>query len=226
MIAGFPDVSSRENMVLEHIPGWLGHLMRDFRAGHQKLVVAHPGIALAEARIELTSSAFADRARMPARFTADGDGLSPPLSWGDIPPDTQSLVLIVEDPDAPAPFPLVHGLIWRISPAERQFVEGAIRADGGGAGHGPDVGRNSYLVEGWLPPDPPTGHGVHDYVFQLFALDVELDIDVNPGRSEIVRAITGHVLGTGLLVGTYSREALPETGDGSLVGERRDPFAT
>jgi len=192
--------------MLEHIPGWLGNLMINFRAGHEKLAVAHPGITLAEARIDLKSPAFADGDRLPARFTADGAGLSPPLFWGDVPPSTRSLVLIVEDPDAPAPNPLVHALVWNIPPHQHQLDEGAIAPDGKAGPDEQDVGRNSYLVEGWLPPDPPTGHGEHDYVFQLFALDVAPEIGPNPGRGAVVEAITGHVLATGLLVGTYARD--------------------
>lgn len=193
--------------MLEHVPSWLGTLMRDFRAGHEKLVVARQGIALAEERIELTSPAFGDGQRLPIRFTADGDGISPPLMWGDVPPGTRSLVLIVEDPDAPTPNPLVHAVVVNISAEQREIREGAIAADRHNDNRDQDVGRNSYLSEGWLPPDPPTGHGEHDYVFQLFALDIEPDMKPNSGRGDVVTAIAGHVLGTGLLVGTYSREA-------------------
>lgn len=74
-----------------------------------------------------------------------------------------------------------------------------------GDADGRDVGRNSYFTEGWLPADPPTGHGPHDYVFPLFALSGTPDIGSNPGRSEFVKAITGRVLGAGMLVGAYSR---------------------
>ena len=205
--------SPLEERMLEHIPGWLGHLMRNFRAGHEKLTVAHHGIALADARIELASPAFADGGRLPIRFTADGEGVSPPLVWGDVPAGTQSLALIVEDPDAPTPSPLVHALVWKIPPGERGLAEGAVGPDGGGAGTGQDTGRNSFLAEGWLPPDPPTGHGTHDYVFQLFALSAVSDIGPSPGRSAFVDAITGKVLATGLLVGRYSREDVAANAD-------------
>ncbi|MET0270459.1 MAG: YbhB/YbcL family Raf kinase inhibitor-like protein, partial [Sphingomonas sp.] len=65
--------------------------------------------------------------------------------------------------------------------------------------------RNSYFNEGWLPPDPPTGHGRHDYVFQLFALADVGDIGRNPGRSALLDAMAGRVIAAGMLVGTYSR---------------------
>src|SRR5690606_19559521 len=120
--------------------------------------------------INLSSPAFANGARIPERFTADGAGVSPPLVWNDVPAGADSLALIVEDPDAPALSPVVHALVWGLPASERALAEGAISRDGEGLGDGRDVGRNSMLVEGWLPPDPPSGHGPHDYVFQLFAL--------------------------------------------------------
>jgi hypothetical protein len=191
--------------MLEHVPQWLGELLTNVRAGHSKLAIVQQDVAGGVTRIDLSSPAFADGARLPERFTADGVGVSPPLIWGDLPPETSSLALLVEDPDAPAPNPLVHALIWNLPPGERRLAEGAIVGDGTGGADGRDVGRNSYLSEGWLPPDPPTGHGVHDYVFQLFALADTPDIGSNPGRSRVAEALRGRVLAAGLLVGTYSR---------------------
>lgn len=198
--------------MLEHTPQWLGSLLKNVRAGHSKLVIADKGIVTSDARIVLGSPAFADGSRIPDRFTADGVGVSPPLVWSEVPPCTVSLALIVEDPDAPAPNPLVHAIVWDLAPDERGLAEGAIARDGNGSADGFDVGRNSYLTEGWLPPDPPTGHGPHDYVFQLFALSETQNIGPNPGRPEFVKAIKGRVLGAGMLVGTYSR------GEESRVG--------
>jgi Raf kinase inhibitor-like YbhB/YbcL family protein len=191
--------------MLEHVPQWLGGLLRPVRAGHSKLVILQQDVVVTETRIDLSSPAFSDGARLPVRFTADGEGVSPPLVWGVVPAGSASLALIVEDPDAPALNPLVHALVWGLPPDERRLSEGAISRDGEGGRDERDVGCNSYLIEAWLPPDPPTGHGEHDYVFQLFALSETPDIERNSGRSEVVKAISGRVLGAGLLVGTYSR---------------------
>ena len=150
--------------MLEHVPAWLGHMIRDRRAGHGKLVAAYPEIRLGADTIDLSSPAFPAGGRLPVRFTADGEGVSPPLVWTDVPEGTISLALIVEDPDAPASQPLVHAIVWDMPPDEKHISEGAIAPDGDGGPDG-DVGRNSFLREGWLPPDPPTGHGEHDYVF-------------------------------------------------------------
>jgi len=196
--------ADRRPTLLEHVPSWLGGMLRGRRAGHETLVAADPDIRLAADAIDLTSPAFAPGGRIPVRFTADGEGVSPPLAWSDVPDGTESLALIVEDPDAPASKPLVHAIIWDMPPEARQIAEGAIVSDGSGGEDG-DVGRNSFLREGWLPPDPPTGHGEHDYVFQLFALSERMSIDTSPGRGAFVTAIAGRVLAAGVLIGTYSR---------------------
>jgi Raf kinase inhibitor-like YbhB/YbcL family protein len=205
---------AKDTLMLEHVPAWLGGLLRNVRAGHAKLVIAHQDIAGPAVPIDLSSPAFANGDRLPERFTADGPGISPPLVWGQLPAATTTLALIIEDPDAPAMQPLVHAIVWDIPAGEYRLAEGAISQDGksGSAesSGGTETGRNSFLSQGWLPPDPPTGHGSHDYVFQLFALREPLALgskwgDDKPGRSAFVEAITGKVLGAGLLIGTYSR---------------------
>ena len=190
--------------MLEHVPTWLGALLHNVRAGHAKLAAVDPDLT-SDTVIELSSPAFASGARLPERFTADGEGVSPPLVWGPVPAATRSLVLLVEDPDAPAPNPLVHALVAGIGPDTHRFAEGAIAPDGAGDPASGDVGRNSFFTEGWLPPDPPRGHGEHDYAFQLFALSEELDLDANTGRSALVAAMSGKAIGLGRLIGTYSR---------------------
>ncbi|MGU3389596.1 YbhB/YbcL family Raf kinase inhibitor-like protein [Sphingomonas sp. M1A8_2b] len=199
--------------MLEHIPAWLGHAMSGLRAGDDKLAIVQvcgtPDDTLAS--IDLSSPAFAHEARLPPRFTqdgrADGAGVSPPLVWTEPPAGTQTMVLMVEDPDAPTPQPLVHAIVWGLDVGSGRLEEGAIGADGAGDSAGRDVGRNSYLREGWLPPDPPSGHGEHRYVFQLFAVGAGAgDPGTTPGRSAVIEAITGHVLAAGVLIGTYSRD--------------------
>ncbi|QOT74031.1 YbhB/YbcL family Raf kinase inhibitor-like protein [Sphingobium fuliginis] len=196
--------------MLEHIPAWMGRIFTNVRAGHERLAIVRAGLQGTAPMIPLSSPAFAAGGRLPIRFTADGEGVSPPLVWGEVPAGTASIALIVEDPDAPTPNPLVHGLLWDLPGDLRQVDEGEI-AEGKEATVG-SVGRNSYLAQAWLPPDPPTGHGEHDYIFQLFALARAIDLGPGPGRSDIVKAMDGQVLGVGVLVGTYSR------GDPALVG--------
>jgi Raf kinase inhibitor-like YbhB/YbcL family protein len=191
--------------MLEHVPEWLGRALAGVRAGAGKLCIASPELGNFERGLDLMSPAFANGARLPPRFTADGEGVSPPLVWGEVPDGTDCLALIVEDADAPSPQPLVHAIVWGIPPSERRLVEGAIRPDGAGGPGRRDVGRNSYFLEGWLPPDPPTGHGPHIYAFQLFALSSGADPRETPGRGAMVKAMAGRVLAAGLLTGTYAR---------------------
>lgn len=193
--------------MLEHVPEWLGNLLGNVHAGHEKLVIAQDSMASTGIRLDLTSPAFANRARLPERFTEDGAGISPPLSWSTAPAGTASFALIVEDPDAPAPQPLVHAIVWNLPLTTRELTGGALTKDALMPPAGSEVGRNSFPAQGWLPPDPPIGHGSHDYVFQLFALSASADLGGKPGRSEVVAAMRGKVLATGVLVGTYSREA-------------------
>jgi Raf kinase inhibitor-like YbhB/YbcL family protein len=204
--------------MLEHVPQWLGSALKGLRAGADKLAIVHAELGTFEA-LHLASPAFANGGRMPERFTADGEGVSPPLFWTGVPDGTERLALIVEDPDAPAPQPLVHALIWNLPPQEGELKEGAIRADGARGVSGSDVGRNSYLAEGWLPPDPPTGHGAHHYAFQLFALAPGPDVPDTPGRGAMLAAMAGRVLAAGLLTGTYSR------GEETMVGPVGAPAA-
>ena len=196
--------------MLEHVPAWLGHAMKGMRAGSDKLCIAqlHGDFAA----VRLSSPAFANGGAIPARFTADGEGVSPPLLWEQVPEGVGSFALIVEDPDAPAPQPLVHATVWNIGAEERGLAEGAI-GDGGRI----ETGRNSYFFTGWLPPDPPTGHGPHNYSFQLFALDSPLQIEGKPGRSKLVDAMKGKVVAAGLLTGTYSRGEPALTGRAGVV---------
>lgn len=190
--------------MLEHVPHWLGSALGILRAGADKLAIVQPLLGSFDV-IHLASPAFANGGRLPARFTADGVGVSPPLFWTGVPEGAARLALIVEDADAPTPQPLVHAVVWDLPPRDGELREGAIRRDGSGSADGSDVGRNSMFSEGWLPPDPPTGHGEHNYAFQLFALADGPDVGENPGRRALLAAMEGRVLAAGLLTGTYSR---------------------
>lgn len=203
--------------MLEHVPHWLGALLRDVRAGDAKLAIVQPELGVGDAKIDLSSTAFGDGARLPERFTADGEGVSPPLLWSEPPEGAASLALIVEDPDAPAPNPLVHAILWGLAADQRGLAEGAIAGEGGAEG---EIGRNSYFAQGWLPPDPPTGHGAHRYVFQLFALSEAITLDARPGRADLVAAMAGKVLASGVLIGVYSRGEEAATGGAQGVGAR------
>lgn len=203
--------------MLEHVPEWLGASLRNIRAGAEHLAIVHPSLGVGAVEIALSSPAFGDFAEMPVRFTTDGAGVSPPLQWADAPAGTQSLALIVEDADSPTPAPLVHAILWGMNVATTGLAEGAIAEDGAAGA----IGINSFLSQGWLAPDPPSGHGEHRYVFQLFALDCPPeDLGDGPGRGAVLNAMAGHVIGAGILTGLYSRGEVVDApvGDAAAIG--------
>ncbi|MGJ7531273.1 YbhB/YbcL family Raf kinase inhibitor-like protein [Variovorax sp. GB1P17] len=190
--------------MLEKLPEVIGHALQGVRAGLDHIVFNTLGMRQGMASIALTSVAFADHAPMPSRYTADGEGLSPPLQWAGLPGGTVSLLLIVEDADSPTPNPLVHAIVVGLIAKSDSLAEGAIPSQGN-EGLGLHVGRNSALQASWLPPDPPPGHGVHRYAFQLFALDSAPEFSEAPGRDEIFDALREHAIASGLLIGTCER---------------------
>jgi Raf kinase inhibitor-like YbhB/YbcL family protein len=200
-----------EREVLEKLPEVIGHALEHQRAGIEKILFHADRRQEETGRIEITSSAFAPGAALPVRFTADGEGVSPPLSWHQVPGDTAALALIVEDADSPTPAPLVHAIVVDIDPREVTFVEGTF--SGAPETATEKLGRNSYLMLGWLPPDPPPGHGVHRYAFQIFALGAGEPLSQTPGRGELAAAIRKRSLGRGCLIGTYQREVPIPTAD-------------
>ncbi|QNK66055.1 YbhB/YbcL family Raf kinase inhibitor-like protein [Variovorax sp. PAMC26660] len=190
--------------MLEKLPEVIGHALQGVRAGLDHIVFNTLGMRQGMASIALTSVAFADHAPMRSRHTADGEGLSPPLQWAGLPAGTVSLLLIVEDADSPTPNPLVHAIVVGLIAKSDSLAEAAIPSQDN-EGIGLHVGRNSALQASWLPPDPPPGHGMHRYAFQLFALDSAPEFSETPGRDEIFDALREHAIASGLLIGTCER---------------------
>lgn len=193
--------------MLEKLPEAIGRALRGQRAGLEKTAFRLVDLGRGMATINVTSLAFADHAPIPARYTADGCGLSPPLQWSGAPAAASALVLIVEDADSPTPQPLVHGIVVDLPLGNGGIGEGALPS-ANHEGSGFRAGLNSYLQAAWLPPDPPPGHGVHRYAFQVFALEAgaTFDDDKPPGREALLEAIRLHGLASGCLIGTYERE--------------------
>jgi Raf kinase inhibitor-like YbhB/YbcL family protein len=190
--------------MLEKLPEAIGHALEHQRAGMEKLLfnADPPGSGLR--RMEIASPAFAADSPIPQRYTADGAGVSPPLMWRDVPATTSTLALIVEDADSPTPEPMVHAIVVDIDPLDPGLVEGIF---GGPPEATPEkLGLNSFLMHGWLPPDPPPGHGVHHYAFQIFALGPGEPLSKSPGRREVAAAIRERAIAKGCLIGTYQRE--------------------
>jgi len=185
-------------------PDWLASALGTVREGHAGLIAARLGSRemLGKAGFALSSAAFDDGEEMDPSFTAnEEDAVAPPLEWTAPPPGTQELVLVVEDPDAPGDKPFCHWLVWGLPGQKGKILEGEAP---------PRVGKNAHGNSEWLLPDPEIGADAHDYVFQLFALDLPLVQMPGATREELEKAMEGHVIGLALLKATY---ALEEGGD-------------
>lgn len=147
--------------------------------------------------IEVTSTAFSDGSAIPARYTCDNQDISPGLAWKNIPEGTQSLALIMDDPDAPGGT-WVHWVVIDI-PADLT----GLPEDVGEAPEGSVDGNNSWRRTGYGGPCPP--RGTHRYFFNLYALDTFLELDPGVTRYQVEKAMEGHILAMGQLMGTYSR---------------------
>lgn len=150
--------------------------------------------------LRVTSPSFADGGPIPKRHTADGENLSPMLTWSQSPAGTESVAVVCEDPDAPHG-PFVHWLLWNLDPTRRELPEGGLMSiDMRDVG----VGRNGFGDSGYGGPMPPRGDA-HRYVFRVYALDTRLDLHSGAAKEDFERCIDGHILAEGRLTGKYGR---------------------
>ncbi|MBD3369427.1 YbhB/YbcL family Raf kinase inhibitor-like protein [Candidatus Fermentibacteria bacterium] len=149
----------------------------------------------------LFSSAFGNGEAIPADYTADGRDISPPLQWDSLPPETESLALVCEDPDAPVGN-WVHWVVYNIPPERKVLPEG-ISADEEVLEDGTTQGENSWGRIGYGGPSPPSG--THRYFFRLYALDTSLDLEHGLTSDELRAAFEGHVVEQAELMGRYGR---------------------
>ena len=150
-------------------------------------------------KMKLTSSAFKQGESVPAKYSCDGDDVSPPLAWGGVPANTKSFALIVDDPDAPAGT-WIHWTLFNIPPSAKVLPEGIRKM--AQLSDGSIQGMTSHGSVGYEGPCPPSG--THRYYFTLYALDCLLNLDQSATKDVILNAIKGHVLAEGQLMGTYS----------------------
>ena len=196
--------------MLEKLPDVVGEVLGDVRAGLSNTLFHAVDLRQGMATLKLASLAFVDHAPMPEQYTADGPGLSPPLHWSGVPVQATEVLLIVEDADSPTPLPLVHAIAHGLpggggpDDGAGALAEAALSAVGD-AEPLVAMGSNSLLQSAWLPPDPPPGHGVHRYVFQLFALGPGASLPGVPGREAVRGAVHQRGLASGCLIGTYER---------------------
>ena len=147
--------------------------------------------------LAIASDAFDAHGPIPDAHAADGEDVSPALSWRAVPAGARELVLVCHDPDAPLVDGFVHLVATGIDPASSGLARG--QTDGFRAG------TNSLDGTGWTGMAPPPGHGVHHYFFHLYAIDRTLEGLDAPTRREVLDAIDGHIVEQARLVGTYEK---------------------
>jgi Raf kinase inhibitor-like YbhB/YbcL family protein len=171
-------------------------MQRTIMAGAFAIAVAAAALlAAGGAKMKITSSAFQEGANIPSKFTCDGADTSPPLQIVDVPVGAKSLVLIVDDPDAPSGL-FTHWIVWNVSPQTSGVSEGSVPKG--------VQGTNGFGKSGYGGPCPPSGS--HRYYFKIFALDRELDFHAGAKRAQLDAAMKGHVIAQGELMGRYSRK--------------------
>ena len=151
--------------------------------------------------ITVESSAFGNMQPIPRQYTCDGADISPPLSWRGVPPAAKSIVCIADDPDAPAGT-WVHWVVYDLPASDTVLIENIPKADtapGGGK-----QGTNDFRRIGWGGPCPPGG--THRYFFKLYALDTMLNLPAGKTKKDVEKAMAGHILAKGELIGTYTRK--------------------
>ena len=140
---------------------------------------------------------------------ADGDGLSPALSWTAV-PEAQSFAVVVEDPDAPGDEPYLHWMIWDIPGDALGLPPDVEKTARPRTPAGAAQGVNDAGERGWFGPKPPAGHGVHHYHFQVFALSTRLNLDPDVEFKTLVNALKGVTLASGEAVGLYETPDRPQ----------------
>lgn len=154
-----------------------------------------------EMEIKLYSSAFKEGDFIPMKYSGEGEDVSPPLAWGNVPEGTKSLVIICDDPDAPVGV-WDHWVLFNIPPTTRSLAESVPR-DLMVLGSAKQ-GNNSWGKIGYNGPKPPSGKA-HRYFFKIYALDTELDTPSGLKKAQVEEAMKGHILGQGQLMGKYQR---------------------
>jgi Raf kinase inhibitor-like YbhB/YbcL family protein len=150
--------------------------------------------------IQIKSTAFEEGSMIPKKYTCDGPNVSPPLSWDSIPEGTKSLALICDDPDAPGGT-WVHWVIFNIPPNIKELTEGIPHQKS--LPIGAKQGRSDFGEIGYGGPCPPGG--THRYYFKFYALDKEINLEPGSRKTQLLKAMEGHILSEGQLMGKYKR---------------------
>ncbi|OGI26227.1 MAG: hypothetical protein A3J76_01435 [Candidatus Moranbacteria bacterium RBG_13_45_13] len=147
--------------------------------------------------MKIASPVFENNGNIPEKYTCDGEEINPPLEFSDVPENTKSLALIVDDPDAPIPGGFVHWIVFNIKPDIKEIKENAVPENA-------IQGITSEGKTGYVGPCPPSG--IHHYQFKLYALDEMPDLDSSAKREDVEKSMEGHILDQAKLIGLYQRQ--------------------
>jgi Raf kinase inhibitor-like YbhB/YbcL family protein len=156
--------------------------------------------------LTVSSPAFKDGQPIPEEYTAYGQGKSIPLSWSNAPSGTRSVAIIIDDPDAKRPGGFVHWLVYNIPAETTSLPPGLPTKPSLDTPKGASQGVNSTGAIGYFGPRPPKGDPPHHYHVKVFAIDRELNLDPGADSEALTKAMQGHVLGQGELVGTVQKQ--------------------
>ncbi len=151
--------------------------------------------------IKIQSTAFEEGGMIPPKYTCDGENISPPLSWNSVPEDTKCIALISDDPDAPMGT-WVHWVVFNLSPDIKGLPEGV--PHGEILESGAKQGKTDFGKTGYGGPCPPSG--THRYYFKIYALDTEINLEAGITKAQLLKAMEGHILAQGQLMGKYKRQ--------------------
>jgi Raf kinase inhibitor-like YbhB/YbcL family protein len=145
---------------------------------------------VAQSTLTVKSSAFEENGFIPTKYTCNGEGINPALTIGNLPPETKSVSLIIDDSDAS----FDHWVMWNIPPKDKIEENTSPGKEG----------KNGKRENGYAPPCPPSG--THHYHFKVYALDAMLDLKDNTDKKALLKAMEGHIIAKGELVGLYKKE--------------------
>ncbi len=201
--------------MLDKIPESVRRVLEGERAGIDVLFpcFAASRWGVTRGRSVFTAAPLRTSEPIPVQATADGEGISPPLSWVGVPEEAQQVIVIVEDADSQTPYPWVHAIAV-LSGLDGALGSGALPS-GEHEGAGVCTGLNSACCEHrWLPPDPPAGHGPHRYVFQMFALAGGAELSERVGRRGVEEAdLLTRAMAAGWLIRDLRAAQAAESGE-------------
>ncbi|MDE1829357.1 MAG: YbhB/YbcL family Raf kinase inhibitor-like protein [Thaumarchaeota archaeon] len=144
--------------------------------------------------VKISSTAFENNDTIPSEFTCDGDDISPPLAISEVPTETKSLAIVMDDPDAPMGT-FTHWVVWNIPPQKTRFIKGEKISY--------PQGKTSFGRKSYGGPCPPSGK--HRYFFKIYALNLVLNLKEGSSKADLEKAMAGHILTEASLIGKYSR---------------------